>query len=714
MLPLPKLDDQSFATIYDDARKMIPRLNSEWTDVNFHDPGMTLIELFSLLKDMQQYYADQIGETHRLKYLELLGVAPREICPAATDLFCTVPRELALPRGYPFRTEGVVFEAARSCRLCPELISQIWSEMPEGWVRHAAFGYDNEISNYVFGKDPQKDSALYLGLTQAPAPAREAALHMRIFNRYPVARNPIADPAGFIPLAEVVWEYQAGAESWLPLEVVADQTCCFAQDGYLSFRGPRVMFQGPSAGMPGSGDLFWIRCRLLNSQFDVAPRFLSMSLNTLPAFQRQTLSKVVSFTDPAAPELKLDEYLALAGELEVQVLAGRNEDGGGRWRTLSADSYRVEHDYEQAKCRVILPETYSQVRVVCYQGEWGDRRIIGAGDGLPRQVVHLPFAGLIPAAFQLQVRREGLWEDWQLVRHFDSSTPYDRHFLFDPLEERLVFGDNERGILPAAVDLAEEEPNIKIIGLQLCQGETGNVKSDLEQRLEADLPEIQAYYIRNAAGGRNAQNIEEALRVFRLDLKKSYRMITEEDYGNLAMATPGLRIRKVKAIPEFRPGLADYPQRTAPNCITLAVEPFSESEQPVLQIKYNWNILRHLEPYRTVTTEVLVVTPEYFGLDIRVEIVGKPYYNDVRDRVEETIRAYIQEGGAEDWGWEFGKTVQYGELFGRIDTLEGVNFVRALFIQCESERVRRDPNGDLYLPPNGLVYVRSLDLQITT
>lgn len=60
MLKLPNLDDRLFNQIVEEARKTIPKLTEDWTDENTHDPGITLIELFSWLTETQQYYINRI------------------------------------------------------------------------------------------------------------------------------------------------------------------------------------------------------------------------------------------------------------------------------------------------------------------------------------------------------------------------------------------------------------------------------------------------------------------------------------------------------------------------------------------------------------------------------------------------------------------------------------------------------------------------------
>src|SRR5690348_693935 len=75
-IPLPSLDDRSFADLTGEARALIPALLPEWTDHNPSDPGVALVELFAWLTEMLLYQVDQVPDTHVEKFLALLG-APR-------------------------------------------------------------------------------------------------------------------------------------------------------------------------------------------------------------------------------------------------------------------------------------------------------------------------------------------------------------------------------------------------------------------------------------------------------------------------------------------------------------------------------------------------------------------------------------------------------------------------------------------------------------
>jgi hypothetical protein len=96
-IPLPSLDDRSFADLTGEARALIPALLPEWTDHNPSDPGVALIELFAWLTEMLIYQVDQVPDTHVERFLALLG-APR--APGATLQDATRTAVLGLRERY--------------------------------------------------------------------------------------------------------------------------------------------------------------------------------------------------------------------------------------------------------------------------------------------------------------------------------------------------------------------------------------------------------------------------------------------------------------------------------------------------------------------------------------------------------------------------------------------------------------------------------------
>ena len=87
-LPLPSLDSRTYAELVAEGKAMIPRFAPAWTDHNVHDPGITLIELFAWLAEMDIYRLDRTTDESRRAFPRLIGVElPRmQIEYAAADV----------------------------------------------------------------------------------------------------------------------------------------------------------------------------------------------------------------------------------------------------------------------------------------------------------------------------------------------------------------------------------------------------------------------------------------------------------------------------------------------------------------------------------------------------------------------------------------------------------------------------------------------------
>jgi len=72
-LTLPNLDDRHYADLVEEARALIPTHAPEWTNHNPSDPGITLIELFAWLAEMQIYRLNRVTDNNVRTFLKLLN-----------------------------------------------------------------------------------------------------------------------------------------------------------------------------------------------------------------------------------------------------------------------------------------------------------------------------------------------------------------------------------------------------------------------------------------------------------------------------------------------------------------------------------------------------------------------------------------------------------------------------------------------------------------
>jgi hypothetical protein len=86
MLLLPSLDNRTFDQLFAEGRGLIPGIAPGWTDQNYSDPGVTVIELLAWLSETILYRLDRTPDEMRRAFLRLVGFEPRPALVAETVL----------------------------------------------------------------------------------------------------------------------------------------------------------------------------------------------------------------------------------------------------------------------------------------------------------------------------------------------------------------------------------------------------------------------------------------------------------------------------------------------------------------------------------------------------------------------------------------------------------------------------------------------------
>ena len=114
MLPEINLDEDKFSEMVSEGRNMIASIYPEWTDYNYHDPGITFIELFSWLREIQQYSLNYIGDRNYYKYLKLLGMNIKHKKGSKVDVVCKASKDMIMPKKARMWAGKVSFETEAS------------------------------------------------------------------------------------------------------------------------------------------------------------------------------------------------------------------------------------------------------------------------------------------------------------------------------------------------------------------------------------------------------------------------------------------------------------------------------------------------------------------------------------------------------------------------------------------------------------------------
>ena len=266
-LTTPVLDDRSFQSIVDEAKKRIPHYTEEWTDHNVSDPGVTLIELFAWMTEMQIYRLNQVPRLHYIKFLNMLGMSMRGPVPAeaAVTFTLTAPQETAvlIPAGTEVSTvqtateNAVVFTTVEDFIVRPPELALAGSEVAtqkayeKRFIAHNLRHLENGFNDIqVFSALPQVDDALYFGFSN------DLSQHiLGLELTWDIASGAGVDPT----IPPLVWEAATGEPNrpWVDCFVEQDSTQGLNQVGDVWLHLPKMM-----RTKLHDESLYWVRVRV--------------------------------------------------------------------------------------------------------------------------------------------------------------------------------------------------------------------------------------------------------------------------------------------------------------------------------------------------------------------------------------------------------------------------------------------------------------------
>jgi len=95
-ISLPNLDDRTFADLLAEAHTLIPVHAPEWTNHNESDPGITLVELFAYLTEMQIYRLNRVTDANVCAFLTLIDGVKRDPAPQDRGMIIREGNKVAL------------------------------------------------------------------------------------------------------------------------------------------------------------------------------------------------------------------------------------------------------------------------------------------------------------------------------------------------------------------------------------------------------------------------------------------------------------------------------------------------------------------------------------------------------------------------------------------------------------------------------------------
>jgi len=713
MLKPHRLDDQNFIDIVNRSRRLIQKYAADWTNENASDPGITILEMLSWLKDNMQFYMDQSHLITQKAYMDLLGIKP--LSGKGAEMIATVNftdateddyrsglirQTQVLPQGFPVWADGTRFELTHSAQVQVSNIESVYSSDLDlsGSITDLIGAFENNAAAYPFGAKPTAGKCLYIGFDDLRSGLMSFFIDVE------------DDPLGFrnpydyeqLSFAKGMWEIATSnsndsenTQVWEPLKLVEDETHGFMNDGIVTLEILRSQAIKRTRLMKGDKALVWMRYRLEASHYDRPPIIENITMNAVRLIQEQTVLSCHALIQHAHGnhmDIQIADYVPEGSEIILEMMTP------GGYKVIDSSNYQTSY-HENGTMTVSLNEHHESVDISTLRLISGDPTLGGVKSydvkGLPYEEVETDLKNILFDSVMIEISEDYLsdrWFKWHPVHHLWGSQNDDRHILLHPQTGVLEFGNNETGMLPDS-----KSQSLRLIGAKLSNKEKGNGKYTSLQ-IDEVMSDTYAFApLSKAVGGRALETDEEAFNRFNKEVKALTRMMSKAHVEEIIKATAGLAIRDVSVIT----GPKDYDQGR------VIVLPKSEDKTPELPFIYVSSIQKRIEETRLITEHWRVTGPDYVNMRVKLEVIKDPAVFVAKDQIEELVQRFIEP----ETGKLFGRRYSAGRLKRRIESISGILRVSRLSLQTLQGSYKR-ADGDIQLPDSAIGSLAHIDLQI--
>lgn len=747
---LANLDDKKFDELVEEARTLLARYGKDWTDHNIHDPGITFIELFAWLAEMQIYQLNRVTEANYKKFLKLAGICQADVQPARVDItFRDATEEIKAGKSFVTEIGGekICFETEENLTPVPAKLKKIitiaGSQADSRIIDNTGANEKDDVYFAPFGERASTGAMLKLGFDQPLSEMNVKITFILFEEKLPPPGSHCDEPAQVIPSARVAWEYLS-SNGWQEIHIQKDTTLAFNRSG-------RIVFEG-LPDMSDEDGLYWVRCRLKEGCYEIVPLINKICLNTISAVQIERknedlgtgngkpgymvkLGKNPAIRDALFRMDDIRDWITFLKQLKDQDEKNKSSPGkrilskfDQKTLTLINEWTGDKKPYKEPgdalkyaaigalnkvlECRDLYdPESFRKVDLTDFPKKIPDKNV----DDIPVDELKMLNRFLIEAAYadknsenqpvscnRLVIRiqgEHGAWETWYQVEDFDTSGPDDCHYVFDAEKNEVIFGNGLNGRIPGVKE------NIRASYITTL-GSKGNLPPGQTFK-STGTGSIQGKNLKDAAGGKDAESIEHAKARAKKDCREIYRAITSDDYEYLACNTPGLRISRAKALPNYNP---DYPCIAFPGSVSVVVVPYTrQGTERAAGDEILRMVSDHLDRHRLITTSIHVIKPEYIKISVkcRVMITKKSDESMVAERIKNKLTNFLDplKGGPEGKGWPFGRHVYPSEIYQKIDDVDGVDYTTDVLLSSFTKGTSIPYQKDIIrIAASGLVF----------
>jgi predicted phage baseplate assembly protein len=661
----PVLDNRTYEQLRDELVGRIPSVAPEWTNHNESDPGRALLELFAHLGESLLFRFNQIPETTKIAFLQLLGVRPRPAQPAHALLAARTDRPTGVqalktteaPAGSVlFETDDEVFiwpldivAAGKTPDPPHKLSKQEKESRDDALARFTPPVHPDDAQFYhtsVLPADPlapdatsldvsaQVDQALWIGLVAKPTTDVTALPNQTAF--IGVAFDETIDPPLVLENLDA-----AGAATYGSANLTRDPPAMTWQ-----------IWNGPNPpGRPFT---------TLSVIGDTTRGLLTSGVIKVVLPPR--LPMITGTTDggPDSPPPLDDSELAAKVIVWLRVSrppTAQLGDAIGRVRWVGINA------------------------VGATQARTATAELLGSGTGDADQQYPLSHRPVLPRTVVLEVEEAAGWVRWTEVDNFALDSFTAARIAGGAATERPYTVDPDTGVVSfGEVKVPQIGERIRVVSYRYGGGAAGNVAAGAITSLTG-LGGVEVGNPLPAVGGSDAADVTAALEAIPAIVHRHDRAVIAADFESLAAEVAGCV--RADTLARMHP---DNPTDEAAGVVSVVVFGPGDAvtaHAPLPDLGLLRRVARYLDARRLVTTELYVIPPEYVEISIAVGLQVRTGYqaDAVRRWVDQILRRYLAPlptGGPDGKGWPLGRDVRRAELEAVAVQVEGVEYLENL------------------------------------
>ena len=694
MLRVDELQARTYEERMMDVLRELPIRSTEWTNYNASDPGITILENLTVFNTLQGSEIVTLSYRARMALLKMAGFLPTRGKCSRVLLSADHLREPAhLKAGERFHLGNLCFETLKEVKAGMSHLIGVFGYDGDKY-KDFSFCLDKEISvpAKFFGTNPKVGNSVYFMIDNNPSDYKDLIFYAKVNeNKH---RNKTLDRTEHI-FADIEWE--CFTETGFQPINVRDYTSAFINSGEIKLSLPEgKLAKYKDAPVEG----YCIRATLKRSDYDIVPKVTNIFGFLFEVWQKDTKS----YSQCYNRNDKVTIYSPM-GDGEYFLVFGKETKGSSYRRyelTTSLDSqgrycsYEKKPDgsatfsFDQEQCGYAPMKAKECVRVIIYNEEIMCRYNVGKVIGYDDQELDLHVKNVVIETFFLIARRkdeEGYKYDF--VRPEKSAEGALYYHLLEG-EGRIIIEDPGDFI----------DADLFMGSVSTMSGELGNISAGTS--INIDDPRIRSgfYNPGPGIGGSYRENLDQVKKRFLEDMNTTYRAVSASDYEYIARTTPGLCIRKTKAVMD-----------TNKDIVKVTVLPDTDEKFPKLSKIYTEKIVERLSERRLITSQFEVLKPSFVAISVKGTVYVKRHYKDCKEQIESRIRGKIDYINTDH---NFGDRLRFEDVFHAIEDLDCVEYVYDLSLRSENSKLAYMKEYDIFPRFDCLCYPGEINIEIVT